>query len=353
MEARKGSFAELIESCVKDQEQQGRETVYQTRSGLERNVTKAYPGIAAKKARDVTPDDIVTILAAIHNRASETESVRVRALLHACFNFGIKGDYDPTRTAEKCFYIQYNPVVATKRNNSAMKVGQRVLSHDEIHQLWHNVGDTHRVGFVMACFIRFMLATGGQRPKQLLQATWDDYDFVRNCITLIDKKGKAGTTKIHVVPLSQRALSILEEVKAVSAGYPWPFCSGATGRKASNKGQVLPITIDSVKKAFIRYNEWLSEQAAAEGKPEHKNFSARDIRRTVKNILIDAGVNREQRNLLQSHGQTGVDVKHYDRHEHLPEKRESIRRYDALLGKIINGEETKLVDLEEYRQQIK
>ncbi|WP_163371712.1 hypothetical protein [Endozoicomonas acroporae] len=67
--------------------------------------------------------------------------------------------------------------------------------------------------------------------------------------------------------------------------------------------------------------------------------------------MIDVGVNREQRNLLQSHAQSGVDVKHYDRHEHLPEKRESLRRYDALLDKILKGEETTLVDIDTYRQQ--
>lgn len=350
-EALKGSFIDLIQAYVDDQEQQGKDSAHQTRQGLEKNVIKAYPSIAIKKAKDVTPDDIVTILAAIHNRGSEGESVRIRSLLHACFNYGMKGDYDPTRVGEKRFYIQHNPVSATKKNTRAVKVGERVLSHDEVRQLWTSVGNVHRVGFVMACFIRFMLATGGQRPKQLLQARWEDYDFNRNCVTLIDRKGRQGTLKVHVVPLSKRALSILDEVRDISGSYPWPFCSGATSRKAATKGELVPIGIESLKNGFIRYNEYLRDQAEAEDKLMPLSFSARDIRRTVKNILIDAGVNREQRNLLQSHGQTGVDVKHYDRHEHLPEKRESMKLYDAYLSKILKGEDTKLIDLEEYRQR--
>lgn len=351
MEARKGSFADLIDSYVMDQEAQGKESAHQTRQAFELNVIKAYPMIAARKAKDITPDDIVTILAAIHQRGSEVESVRVRAILHACFNFGIKGDYDPTRIAEKRFYIQHNPVAATRKNTKASRVGERVLSHGEVKQLWDNIGDTHRVGFVITCFIRFMLATGGQRPKQLLRAKWEDYDFQRNCVTLIDRKGRQGTVKIHVVPLTGRALAILEEVKAVSGSYPWPFCSGVAGRKGENKGELIPLTLESLKNGFIRYNKQIAEQAATEGKSAPETFTARDIRRTVKNILIDASVNREQRNLLQSHGQTGVDIKHYDRHEHLPEKRDSIRRYDALLDKILNGEETMLVDMETYRER--
>ncbi|WP_419534354.1 tyrosine-type recombinase/integrase [Endozoicomonas sp.] len=351
IEARKGSFADLMESYVKDQEAQGKESAHQSRQAFRLNVLDAYPMISAKKAKDVTPDDIVTILAAIHQRGSEVESVRVRALLHACFNFGIKGDYDPTRITEKRFFIQHNPVTATKKNTKASKPGNRVLSHEEVRLLWHNIGNTHRVGFVLACAIRFMLATAGQRPKQLLRATWQDYDFQRNCVTLIDRKGRQGTEKIHVVPLTRRAMAILRAVREFSGSYPWPFCSGVKGRSGASKGELMPLTLESLKNGFIRYNKALAEQATSEDKPVPESFTARDIRRTVKNLMIDAGVNREQRNLLQSHAQNGVDVKHYDRHEHLPEKRESIRRYDALLDKILKGEETTLVDMDTYRQQ--
>ncbi len=350
-ESSRGTFADLMEAYLADQDEQGKGSVHQTRQAFERNIHRAYPEIATKKARDVSPDDIVTILAAIHNRGSAAESVRVRALMNACFNFGMQSDYAPTRVGDKRFHIQHNPVSATKKNTNAVKVGDRVLSHSEVKQLWDNIQDVNRVGFVMGCFIRFMLATGGQRPLQLLRASWDDYDFDRHCVTLTDKKGKQGTLKIHVVPLSQRALSILDEVREVSGSYPWPFCSGVPSRKKETKGQLIPMELESLKNGFRRYNHQLIEQAKAEGKPEPKWFTARDIRRTIKNILIDAGVNREQRNLLQSHAQTGVDVKHYDRHEHLPEKRESMRRYDALLDKIIKGEDTKLVDLETYRQR--
>ncbi len=35
--------------------------------------------------------------------------------------------------------------------------------------------------------------------------------------------------------------------------------------------------------------------------------------------MIDAGVNRETRNLIQNHVLTGLDFKHYDKHDHLPE----------------------------------
>ena len=351
MEARKGSFADLMDAYIRDQEAQGKESVHQTRHAFRLNVLDAYPSIAAKKAKDVTPDNIFTILAKIHQCGAEVESVRVRALLHACFNFGIKDDYDPTRVAEKRFYIEYNPVSATKKNTKASKPGERVLSHKEVRLLWHNIANTHRVGFVLACVIRFMIATAGQRTKQLLRAKWEDYDFQRNCVTLIDRKGRDKKPKKRVVPLTSKAIAILQSLRGVSGSYPWPFCSGVKGYSGVREGGLMPLSLESLKNGFVRYNKALAEQAKVEGRPVPKSFSARDIRRTVKNLMIDAGIKREPRNLLQSHAQTGVDIVHYERHEHLPEKRKSIRQYDSLLDKILKREEVILVDMDTYRQQ--
>lgn len=347
LEAMKGTFADLIQAYCADQKLQGKPTAEKTENGFARNVFKPYPAMVRKKAKDITPDDVVTILAKIHNRGSPGESVRFRGILHACFSFGQKSDYDPTRQGEKRFHIQHNPVSAVRKNTQAVKVGDRVLSNDEVKRLWDNVDKTHGVGFIAASFVKFMFATGGQRPLQLLAAKWEDYDFQRNCVTLLDSKGK-GSVKQHVIPLTHRAISILEEVRIATGGYPYPFCSGRPSRKS---GELTPITLDGLKNVFIRYNKQITEEALNAGNPAPKHFTARDIRRTVKNILIDARVSREHRNLLQSHALTGVDFKNYDRHEHLPEKREAIRLYDALLEKIINGDEVKLVDLEEYRHR--
>lgn len=68
-------------------------------------------------------------------------------------------------------------------------------------------------------------------------------------------------------------------------------------------------------------------------------------------LMVDAGLTREERNLLQNHAQAGIDTKHYNRHDQIPEKREAIRKYDAWLTKVIEGKVSKLVDIEAFRQQ--
>jgi hypothetical protein len=44
----------------------------------------------------------------------------------------------------------------------------------------------------------------------------------------------------------------------------------------------------------------------------------------VETLLAENGVSREVRGHLQSHGLTGVQARHYDGHDYMPEKRQAI-----------------------------
>ena len=158
-----------------------------------------------------------------------------------------------------------------------------------------------------------MFATGGQRPEQLLRAKWSDYDFDNKTLTILNYK-RNGSVFRHVVPLSERALKILRTIPEFGE-YPFTYLAGK---------HIATTTLSICLNRFQDYH----------GKDEN-HYLPRDIRRTCKNLLIDAGVNREGRNLLQCHQLTGVDFKHYDRHEHLPEKWAAMEKYDRVLADII------------------
>src|SRR5262249_46497843 len=49
-------------------------------------------------------------------------------------------------------------------------------------------------------------------------------------------------------------------------------------------------------------------------------FQLRDIRRTCETRLAALGVSRDIRAQIQSHGLGGVQARHYDRHDSMPEK---------------------------------
>jgi hypothetical protein len=53
-------------------------------------------------------------------------------------------------------------------------------------------------------------------------------------------------------------------------------------------------------------------------------FQLKRIRSGVETLLAANGVSREVRGHLQSHGLTGVQARHYDGHDYIPEKRSAL-----------------------------
>lgn len=307
-------------------EYDGKKSYKDAEAVFRKNIWKAFPHLPKKKARDITPDDIVDILAPIHARGSRVQSNRCRAYLHAAFTTGAKADYDPARRGEKRFNLSSNPVHLVKKDNSAEKADDRVLSNSEVKDFYLNIHSTHKVGIILSSLVRLMFATGGQRPMLLINATWRDCDFERRTMSLIERKGKGGERK-HVIPLTARAIRILRLLQHHNGDLEGPFYSAP--------GKV--VRLDSVKNVFVRWHEKRVNRASLNGEFEPEKFQARDIRRTANYLLTDAGVRPEDSNLLQSHGQTGVVIKHYDRHHHLPTKREAMRKYDKVLSRVIRG----------------
>ena len=241
VEAQKGSFGDLLDAYIDDLRKRGKGKEREYRRIAQKDVKDPFPNLIRKKAKDVTADDIVTIQAKVHNRGSANQANCVRAMLHAAFSFGSNSDYDHTRIGEKRFYLTHNPVAMTKKNTSVERSRVRLLNNREIHQLWHNIKETPEIGIVISLCIQFLIATGGQRPSQLLRAKWEDYDFERNCVCFENRKRK-GEALTHTVPLTPRALSILDEVRKYTSHLSWPFAFQETA----------PIRTDSLSTAFDR-----------------------------------------------------------------------------------------------------
>jgi hypothetical protein len=55
-----------------------------------------------------------------------------------------------------------------------------------------------------------------------------------------------------------------------------------------------------------------------------EGFQVKRIRSGVETLLAREGVSRDIRGHLQSHGLTGVQAKHYDGHDYIPEKRHAL-----------------------------
>lgn len=321
-ELKSATFGELLHDYVGHLTDQQKISAPAITQALNTIVIQAHPFLVSKKAKLIEPADIQKILTPLSKRGRKVYRNRLRSYLHAAFKFGLDREYDETRLSEKSFGLSNNPVAAIPVLAGVESEGSRSLSESELRQFYCHVADAPAVGHTMALFIQFLIATGGQRPSQVLRVPWSDYDLVNNHFKVVDRKGRGSKPRDHLVPLTERAKAILLELQPITGGFEWPF---------SINGKA-PISIQSIKNVARRF--LLSEHGQGIG-----HFTVRDLRRTCKQVMTRAKIPREQRNLLQNHGQTGVDMKHYDNdpQAHLPEKEEAMNRYERALAVALSG----------------
>ena len=232
-------MSDLLQAYVEQLIRDGKDSADEVRRAFDTNILQACPHIAAKKARDVTPDDICDILVSIIDRGARAQADKVRSYLNTAFNEGASADYDPARRGRKRFNLEHNPVTLTRKDKDAQQTHDRVLADSELRELYLNIQKANKVGIINACLVRMMIATAGQRPKMLIRTTWKDYDFERRTITLVERKGK-GKPRAHVIPFTARAMRIMRIVQAHNGDLPGPFYTAA-GKE---------MRLDSLKNIF-------------------------------------------------------------------------------------------------------
>ena len=132
----------------------------------------------------------------------------VCAYLHAAFNNGMGAHLDLLSTAHeeegvRRFYLTSNPVSSVKSHSELKNVGTRHLSEQELSQLWHQLPMFFSSN--MALFFRLLIALGGQRPFEILQAKWEYYDEECSILSLPGAITKNGQDQ--EVPLNKYALA--------------------------------------------------------------------------------------------------------------------------------------------------
>ena len=344
IEASKGTFEDLLNAYVANLYRLGRSSARQTETSLKRTVKKPYPDMLKVKANKIVVDDIIKIIRRMISSGVTTQSNRVRSYLHAAFEYGLRADNDPMQQEEhgKRFYLHFNPVHAVPRQAQFERIRDRVLSNDEIRFYWlHFEKGRPTHSKLYGLLIRFMISAFGNRPEQLNHCLWSDFDFNNRTLVFFDSKGKSARKKKRIIPLTSRAIDILEQARQYSGNNPGPFY---IGKKS-------PIDIGNFCTYVQYYNDWLEQQARDKGEPVPERWTAKDIRGTATRLFTDCRVPKEQRYLLQSREDNSIESKHYDHDDRLPEKRDVARIYDNYLGQILSDTvPDKLVDLEQYRQ---
>ena len=258
-----------------------------------------YPRIGKKLIHEVKRSEINRMLDQIEDTSGKrTADLALQYLRRAMNWHAIRDDNFHT------------PIVkGMSRYDTAANARSRVLTDDEIRTIWRVSDETGYFG----ALIKFLFLTGARRGEAA-GLTWDELDG--NCWLLPASRSKTKTPLLR--PLSKAAMAIVEAQPRLGA-YVFTF-----------NGQ-RPISFGRGKRAFTK-------DCAL------PDWKLHDLRRTARTLLSRAGVNPDVAERCLGHS-LGSIRSIYDRHGFENEMAHAFEALSALIGRIVNPTDTKIVNL--------
>lgn len=305
----------LMDAYAEQLKRDGKASAASVASAVHRHVKAPWPGLWATQADDVTMEDLLAVVARVTDAGKLTEARKLRAYLLAAYKAAIRARQDARGLAAlRNLRINANPARDLAAIDGGSNARERALSIAELRAYWRRLA---ALPDPAGALLRFHLLTGAQRIEQLARLTTADIDGDALTVRLRDSKGRRKVARIHDVPLLPEASEALYSMVPARIGpYLFSVTAGASGAAYST--------------VLMRLREVVAAMQEA-GELEKGAFTAGDLRRTVETRLAAEGVSVEIRAQLQSHGLGGVQARHYDRHDYIPEKRVALETLHRLL----------------------
>ena len=293
--------------------------------------------IADTPARAVTSHQVAALVRKVREAGKERAAGVLRSYLSAAFNTAKRAPFDSALPADLIpFGIEHNPVDVIPA--IAVQRGERTLSAGELRAyIGHLLRIGHETGPELAdTALLLALYAGGQRMAQLLRAKVGDFDQDTATLRLWDGKGKRTQPREHLLPLAPHAAGMVAALVAHAKDR-----EQARAKQEGRAPDMAGLWLFSTHGRVAMNPETVSNRAAEvcasmAGEP----FTLRDIRRTVETMLAGLGISKDTRAQLLSHGISGVQAAHYDRHAYTDEKRAALVAWEARLEAIRQAERT-------------
>ncbi|BBN53309.1 integrase [Pseudomonas chlororaphis subsp. aurantiaca] len=324
-----GTLQQLLDDYVAKLKGENAASADDVEWSLKHYVTEPFPELAKRPACLIGPGDIRDIISKMIAGGITTYCNRVRSQLHAAFQVGLEQEYNPRSYNEDDvkYGLKSNPVASVPVQADWESAGDRALSTTELAILWQLLPE--HLSLVTAELLKFLIASAGQRPEQVLATErrqyLEDHMIIRN--KKGKKKGKAieGEKSLHVVPFNKLMLESLKVMNEVNELSVYPFEGKADGKSLHTQSLSRAVT-----KLYNRHVEKFNGP-----------FTLRDIRRTCKTLMGVAGINKEMKDRVQGHAFGDVGSKHYDRYSYFKEKRQALQRWSTWLQKNVVTAELK------------
>ena len=289
--AEDATVADFAERFFKDIQSRDRKDVTMPRRYLEKDI---LPHIGNKPVRDITAEDLRSVIWRKKAQGFDAAAGQVRGLLKRMFDYALT-----------CGLIQANPVMALPmRHVYRATARDRALTPDEIRQFLRAMQTSNiRRQFKIAFQLILMTLV---RKSELMLAQWKDVHVDEGEWHIPVENSKTG--KPHIVYLSTQAKTLFKELKPLASSSDWvlpgrgalakPFANNALNQalKVSLQGQEIPA------------------------------FTIHDLRRTASTLLHEQGWPSDVVEKALNHTIGGVRGV-YNRAEYAEQRREMLQAW--------------------------
>lgn len=167
------------------------------------------PAIGALPIKEITTQDCLTVLRAIEKRGSPEQGKRTLGVISQVFDYATALGFCP-----------FNPALSLKRHAPIKQTVEHYpcISWDEVPELLQametNPGgaDALTLGGLRLLMLTFV------RTTELIAADWSEINWEEKVWTIPAErmKGKRGSRKEHLVPLSKQALKVFKSLEQIT-----------------------------------------------------------------------------------------------------------------------------------------
>ncbi|WP_433913842.1 tyrosine-type recombinase/integrase [Brenneria populi] len=271
------------------------------------------PKFGKKLLSEITPDILRNHCDKVKSRGAAASAVKTRDIIGCVFTYakarGVKCD---------------NPAEHVPPSTIATFVPRdRALSKKEIG-LFFNTLKNAQTSHALKVALKLIMLTL-VRKNSIVNATWDEIDFVNAEWTIPAEKMKAsrrGAGRPHVVYLSRQALDLFMQLHILAAGSPFVLPSFGQSQHGT-------IALSSLNRAANHAIQLAQKQ----GLPL-RDFTIHDMRRTASTHLHEAGYNSDWIEKALAHEQRGVRAV-YNKAEYAEQRRKMLQDWADMVDRWI------------------
>lgn len=264
-----------------------------------------FPWLGARSIGEIRAPELLAALRRVESRGALETAHRVRTIAGQVFRYAVateRAERDPAADLRGAL------PPATERHHAA------VTEPKEVADLLRAI-DGYQGGFVVKCALR-LAPLFFVRPGELRQAEWLEIDFEAEQWNIPAERMKM--KQAHIVPLSEQAVNILREIKALTGASRYVFPSGRSFAR--------PMSNNAVNAALRRMGF---------DKDEMTGHGFRAMARTILDEVLQVRPDFIEHQL--AHAVKDPNGRAYNRTAHLAERRKMMQTWADYLDGLKAG----------------